>query len=351
MAGENDDLFKAMSMFSDAAKGLALQRAITGANEQVGQIRSSELKEEQKRAELENVSRNLVAQMAGMGAHATTIEQVAGAFGPKKFATSNQMYAEGLLSGDQGLKQQAQEQQAFEQNPEYKKQLIAAKASNSDPLRMMAFQNQIQTENIKMFEKFSKTLDPSAEVRSQMGQSQLGLEQVARVKALIPADPNERAEMNIQQINELASGIGRLLTGGVPADHTIRQFVPKTSGTIAGDVKQFLTNKPAPAQLEGFVNLYEKMLSREAEGIQARQDENIIKRAQGNLKLRDRDPEQFVETLAERLGVDASDIEIKGKKIIVKRKRGDRQPQAVGVQAPAPTQAQGASPWFRPYGK
>lgn len=102
MAG-NDDLFKALSMFQSGVKDLFAQRTIAGANDAVQQLRASEMDEQQKRAELQNISNQLVGQLSGLGVPATTIAQVAGTIGPKQYASPAAAAMEGVLSGDQKL--------------------------------------------------------------------------------------------------------------------------------------------------------------------------------------------------------------------------------------------------------
>lgn len=186
MAGEMDDLFKAMSMFSESAKGLALQRAITGANDQVSQIRSSELKEEQKRAELENVSRNLVARMAGIGAPATTIQQVAGAIGPKQYANADQMMMEGVLSGNQGLVAQGQGLERAQNAG--KLDLMGAQARISEASQKRLFEHQTMLEMLRQ-QREHKTKQQQGDVEFNTNVD-VAMTEAKRLKALIKKSGN-----------------------------------------------------------------------------------------------------------------------------------------------------------------
>jgi hypothetical protein len=77
-----DDLFKALSMFQQGVQQYQMQSAIGQAHDYVTQVRQSDLDDRAKRAELHAVSNELVARMAGMGAPATTLQAVGGAFAP-----------------------------------------------------------------------------------------------------------------------------------------------------------------------------------------------------------------------------------------------------------------------------
>lgn len=82
MAG-NSELFEALKMFNDGVQTLATQRAITQANEQVQQIKTSELDEAKKRAQIFGISQGLASQLATFGTPATTIQATAGALMPQ----------------------------------------------------------------------------------------------------------------------------------------------------------------------------------------------------------------------------------------------------------------------------
>ena len=105
----NSELLQAMGMFADSVKTLKIQRTISGANEAVQQIKTSELKEEEKRAQLGQLANKLTMDMAMYGAPVSQIESVTGSFKPKAFANPDQMIMEGYNSGDQGLIQRGQE--------------------------------------------------------------------------------------------------------------------------------------------------------------------------------------------------------------------------------------------------
>jgi hypothetical protein len=102
MAG-NDELFKALSMFQSGVKDLQTSRVITQANEAVAQVKATEANEQKQRAQLQTISNQLVAQMAGMGVPATTMATVAGAIGPKQFANGDQAILEGQMTGSNWL--------------------------------------------------------------------------------------------------------------------------------------------------------------------------------------------------------------------------------------------------------
>lgn len=98
MAEGLQDLFTALNMLKESAGGLAKQRAIEGANEEVQKIRATEANEADKRAQLQQISNNLTARLAGLGEPATSIQAVAGAIGPSPIQSAQQAFAAGATA-------------------------------------------------------------------------------------------------------------------------------------------------------------------------------------------------------------------------------------------------------------
>jgi hypothetical protein len=97
------DLFQAMQMFKQGVQELQTSRVISGANEAVQQIKSSEMDEQQQRAELSSLANQMTMNLAQLGTPATTIQQIAGAIGPRRFSNPAEAAMEGAISGDQKL--------------------------------------------------------------------------------------------------------------------------------------------------------------------------------------------------------------------------------------------------------
>jgi hypothetical protein len=79
----NADLLTALKMFGDSVGELRLSRTISRANEEVQKIKTSELKDEEKRAQLGNLAQQLTMTLASQGAPATTIAQLSQAMQPQ----------------------------------------------------------------------------------------------------------------------------------------------------------------------------------------------------------------------------------------------------------------------------
>lgn len=119
-----NDLFTALNMFKQGVDDIHTARVMEDANRQVQQIKSSELNEQQQRAQLSALSDQLVMRMAGLGVPATTIAQAASAVAPKVFANPDQAILEGKLTGSHYLQESGQEAARLARQDEIQQQGI-----------------------------------------------------------------------------------------------------------------------------------------------------------------------------------------------------------------------------------
>jgi hypothetical protein len=320
MADSNQELFQAMQMFHQGTQQMGLITALRNANQQVQDIKASAVKDEDKRAGLQQLSNSLVMQMAQYGTPASTMEQVSQAVTGPTPGNANQMNAMGLLYGNKGLQDTAQQQQSFEQNPEYKKQLISARYGN--PLASQAAEEKKNEFNIKQFKDFSKDLDvTAASSRSAFGVAGITDQRAGRLKALIGSPENIKSATDAD-MTLLAEGLANMVKNGVAHKEEMDALLPKTSGSVAARTKQFFTNTPEPAQREAFIQRYQSLIGREKDQADSSITKTVLRRATGSMKLHDRDPEQFkltvADSLKQALGKDVSPNEIvvqKGKPV------------------------------------
>ncbi len=95
-----DDLYKALQMFKQGVNEYQTSSAISQANEAVQQAKANISNEHEQRSALQSISNGLVARMAGLGVPATTIQQVAGALGPKQYGSIGEMKMDAQLSNN-----------------------------------------------------------------------------------------------------------------------------------------------------------------------------------------------------------------------------------------------------------
>lgn len=294
-----DDLFTALKMFQDGVQTLQTQRAITSANEQVNQIKAAEGNEMQKRSMLQNLSNQLVGHLAGLGAPATTIEQVKGTIAPKQFANANQMFMESQLTGDSNLAGAAQKQSDFENNPKYAMTLMKAQMK-ADPMRQMQFDALQAQRFTKEIDALDKRLDPQTSRFGNMAQLQGVNNTIRDARALLQGD--------IYNLNiaEVAKTLDRILSRAAPTMAGTEHVTPKTLEQLRAKTMEYVTSSPSKVNIPEFVSFYKKTLDR-IEGINT----DIIKEAQRNV-IRGRgdiakmNPEAFSEFVRQKLpGEDA----------------------------------------------
>ena len=101
-----EDLAKAFQMLNQSVNGLVLQKSLNTANEQVNQIRMSEMKEEEKRGALRGLANDLTMRLTGMGMDPNAIQQATQAIAPKP---AFQNAEQALMYGDAAEQKRAQE--------------------------------------------------------------------------------------------------------------------------------------------------------------------------------------------------------------------------------------------------
>ena len=77
-----DDLGKALAIFDEGAKGLALQRAVNSANERVQEVKTQEQDEQKQRENIRSIANDLALTLASQGQSASLIQQTQGALTP-----------------------------------------------------------------------------------------------------------------------------------------------------------------------------------------------------------------------------------------------------------------------------
>lgn len=249
-----DDLFQALNMFKQGAQELGVGNAIRGANQAVQDLKASTMKEEEKRAQLQSISNGLVAHLAGIGAPATTLQAVAGAIGPKQYANSNQMNLEGVLTGNEKLRDAAATQQEFEQNPEYKLQLLRAK--------MEAGQNGLKQQQL-LDERFAKHIE-GLDKRVDTQMARFGnIAKLQQVNNTI-ADARKLMDGNIYNLNitEVAKTLDRILSQAAPTMSGVQEITPHTLAQTKAKIAEYITSKPQKVDIPQFMEFYRKTLDR-----------------------------------------------------------------------------------------
>lgn len=124
-----EDLFAGLKMFQEGVRDYATTKALAEARSQIDMLNSQTIKQEEKFAAMNELSRGLTQQMMQIGATPQQVAQAASAFAPQQFENSEAMFKQGVMAGDSGLQQQAAKVQEFEQKP--KRELMQIQSSRA----------------------------------------------------------------------------------------------------------------------------------------------------------------------------------------------------------------------------
>lgn len=313
------DLKDALSMFTEGAKQLQLSRSIQSANEQVQQIKTQEADGANQLAQIRQVANNLTMHMAGMGIPATTMGAVSGALAPPHFANANEAYAYGVENNSEAAKQQGKTLQQFQFDLADK---MALAESKRNPLMQQMAEEKRKEFNIRSFKDFSKDTDASAaSSRSAFGVAGITGQRADRLTALI-GSPENIKKANSTEMTLLAEGLANLVKNGVATESELKALVPNTVGSKKSEILQALINKPVSTNAQDFIEKYQGIIGREKGQSDKYVMNTILRRASGNMKLYERDPEQFRLTIAESIrsatgqDVNPEDVKVtKGKRV------------------------------------
>lgn len=107
------DLQSAIRGFNDQVQSYAIQSAVNNASQQVQQLQNAQLDEIEKRNQTQQLSQQLALQLTGLGANASQVQTAMAATAPKPLNDFGSMFAEGLMTGSEPLKQKATELKKF----------------------------------------------------------------------------------------------------------------------------------------------------------------------------------------------------------------------------------------------
>lgn len=297
------DLATALNMFKSGMQDFTFSRAVMNADNQVQQIKSSDMNDQQQRAQLQQLSNSLVAKMAATGAPATTIQAVAGAIGPKQYANANSMNLDSLLTGNETLGSEARKQQAFEQDPEFQIQKLQAKAAAAQnaPLRAMQFQAMQDERFTKHIEGLDKRVDVQTARFGNVAKLQGVNNQIQDALTLFDHPEN----INAQQITEVARKFDGILSQGASTVTGTKELEPHTLNQMLAKSKEFVTSKPQAVNMQDFINFYRESFQRIKQvndGIILGAQKNVIQSV--GSPIAKQNPEMFKLYVQKKLGED-----------------------------------------------
>jgi hypothetical protein len=330
MAG-NDDLFNALNMLQSGAKTLFTQRAISSANDQVQQIKSSELDQTKQRAALQGVANQITTHLASLGTPATTIQEVAGALGPKQYATANAMNMDAQLTGNKQLGAMADAQQNFEEDPLNQRlesqERWKMKSQNADPLKQLQFQALQDNRWQKMQDGLDRRMDGQTSSRGNLAAMQKINNRITNDMTLLDGD------MNPQKMAELAKGFDSIISGGAATVAGSEHLLSQDGKYKLAALQQKIESKPVTMDVPEWKQYYRESLQRIQDvnnDILTGAKKDVIMGATGAAKF---NPDGY-ETYAASKGHDVS-VDRKSGKITYNGRIGDSAGGSATSKAPA----------------
>jgi hypothetical protein len=294
------DLGTALNMFKQGVQEFGAARAIGQANDYVQQLKTSDMNEQQKRAELQNVANQLTTHLAQAGTPATTIQAVAGAIGPKQFGSADAMLREGLLTGNQGLQSAAKSEMDTQFQLQNKATLAMIKAQSRmpNPLQAAQFQALQDERATKHATDLDKRIDTQTTRFGNVAKLQGALNQIQDTRTMLQGD------LTGINLRELAVGLDRIISQSAPTVSGSHALEPNTIKQMIAKSKEFLTGDPQKIDIPAFKEFYSHALGRIEsvhKGIISGAQQQVLKSATGFAK---QFPEQF-KTYAESRGFKA----------------------------------------------
>lgn len=311
-----DDIKDALTMFQQGVKEFQLGRSISAANDQVQQIRASDLADTEKHAQLQQISNGLVSQLAAHGTPDTTIESVRSAFGGAQPKSAEEMMAKGIYNGDPALLKMGTDLQAHE----LKKQQMMLDMQRQKWAMMNESKNAKNeagqaTDAAKMFSKFDDSINPEKQVRSALGQSSLTVQRGERILELAGHDlsPQALSKLPNENIAEMATSVAQMVKSGVPGTSEIKQFIRPTIAETASAIQQYWTSNPQPANRGPLAKLLVDVATREMNVSKMQQQEYVLNQASKAKSMIRAHPElesDIKSTIANRLKISPDDVNL-----------------------------------------
>lgn len=220
----NQELFHALGMLKESSRDLATSLAINNANEAVQQIKSQVANEGEQRAALHDISNQLVMRLAAGGVPATTIAQLAGAVGPRRYGSAAEMAIEGTMMGGE----KGQQLVGAAANVDR-----AAQAGNIDQLKM---QQQFQaTESEKNRQHQLQLAGLKSTSRGGTGGVPLTASQIDKIQGFDAEDIAAKSILTRVTSNPALTGLGMR----TPGAKTVRSIMDKDFDTFQAETNRW----------------------------------------------------------------------------------------------------------------
>src|SRR5574343_89249 len=239
------DLQSAIRGFNDQVQSYAIQSAVSNASQQVQQLQNAQLDEIEKRNQTQQLSQQLALQLTGLGANASQVQTAMAATAPKQLDNYSSMFAEGLMTGSEPLKQKATELKKFVNEDKF---ALAQLKLQQDKLRLeskqtMMFDSKFQNLVPKVQENYNRAVRT---LNEKVGQLEM-------VEGLPTGAPKDRIELTttVKSIGQDVGAIGDKEADAVLPPSLASQF-KSLRNYITGNADSIRTKEQADAMKKVF---------------------------------------------------------------------------------------------------
>lgn len=250
-----DEISKAFGMFNDGVRSLQLQRSLSDANDQVQQIKSSELKEADQVTQIRGVANDLTRRLVGMGVNAASIEQVSNSFKPQQPSPFEQAVVINQLNqSGQSARQKQQQDFTSHENALNRTNQVKVAGLKADAAKQQS--GKVEVGLIKDLQAFDTQLVAGHSLLDVLksGTAAPGLQNVPIVQAIKGATDPQFAEFQTYT-NQYFDAYRRAITGMAAAQSEL-EALKKTTPNVNDTPRQF------EAKLKAMMNIGSRVRKR-----------------------------------------------------------------------------------------
>jgi len=300
-----DDLLKSLAVFDQGVKEYATSNAISDAQSQVQALNQSTQDEMAKRNQLSQIGNNLALHLAKVGTPVSQIESAVGFIKPKAFKDAEDMYVQGVATGDEKLQNAGQTALTGVNKPKVDlEKLKIAGDLQGKQITADAYMNRMDAKQGKDLDNAyivaGKAINPALGRQGAFGEQAKKAYQAQHILNAFDqyGDLDKMPKPLIQEV--VTGAASAFANGAVPTEGAIRGLLPNNINMNEAEISSWLTSNPRGANQKQFLTMMKDTLERQ-KGV----SEAIIKQTQYQLladhapKLM-KDPSRYAQWLASK---------------------------------------------------
>lgn len=301
----------ALGSFFGGLQQSGISQAIADAQTQVSDLKAKGLAAADERQQMGTISQNLVMNVGRLGGTAADMEQQRLNLKPQAAQSGEQLYLQGLASGNEFDTKQGKAIMDLEAK---RKIQIAQESRQKSPEELALANKKLDMNQMGSYDKgiadLNKKINPytatSKSVMGRVANQEVGLQEA---QALIK--DRDLSSLKPIELNELATTLARTALGGVPGEATIKEFSPNTLNKMKAETLSFLKSAPQDTNSPEFAKLYQSMMERIGSTASTILRRGVQSSMLGRSDLVRQGGQKYVNYVADTLGYEPSDIVVK----------------------------------------